>query len=66
MVNKYVVRYIVGDDPRSQEAILLAQNKEEASKQLVSDLEDIVDYVKVVKVTDKAESQQYAESFFKF
>ena len=35
MVNKYVVRYIVGDDPRSQEAILLAQNKEEARKQLV-------------------------------
>ena len=43
MVSKYVVRYIVGDDPRSQEAILLAQNKEEATKQLVSDLEDIVD-----------------------
>ena len=65
MVNKYVVRYIVGDDPQSRSP-LLAQNKEEARKQLVSDLEDIVDYVKVVKVTDKAESQQYAESFFKF
>lgn len=66
MVSKYVVRYIVGDDPRSQEAILLAQNKEEATKQLVSDLEDIVDYVKVIKVTDKAQSQENIESFFKY
>ena len=63
---KRQVRYIVGDDPRSQEAILLAQNKEEATKQLVSDLEDIVDYVKVIKVTDKAQSQENTESFFKY
>ena len=48
----------------AQEAILLAQNKEEATKQLVLDLEDIVDYVKVIKVTNKAQSQEYAESFF--
>lgn len=66
MVNKYIVRYIVGDDPRSQEAILLAENKDKAKQQLVSDLVDIVDYVKVLDVTNKTEANTYAESFFNF
>jgi len=66
MVNKYIVRYIVGDDPRSQEAILLAENKDKAKQQLVSDLVDIVDYVKVLDVTNKTEANTHAESFFNF
>jgi len=67
MVNKYIVKYILDDDPRSQEAILLAETKAEAEKQILDEFTGFADYVKVVSVDAETTLNKFrknAEDFF--
>jgi len=63
--NKYVVRYVIDDDPRSQEAIMLASSKDDAQRQLVNEFID-VNYVRILDVSTKTveDTRKKAESFF--
>ena len=67
MANKYIVKYILDDDPRNQEAILLAENKEEAEKQIYDEFTGFADYVKIVSIdaqTTLSNLRKNAENFF--